>query len=308
MQRFKKLALSLIALTTFLIPQVASAKVKVVATLGDLAATARAVGGKDADVVLLASPHQDPHFVKAKPSFIRKVAEADLLVLDGMQLEIGWLPTLTRNSHNGKIQRGEDGYFDASEYVHRMEVPKTKISRAQGDIHAMGNPHYTYDPRQMARVGLALGQRLAKIDPSHAAAYKKRAHDFAKQELQTAKFWKQKFSELPAKCRKVVVYHEAWIYVTDWLGLNMVMPVEPKPGVPPNPRHVAKLFQTMKEEHVPVIIQMEYYPDSNTDMLAKRTGAYQMHVQGQARPIETYQARINKMVGELYGAIKSRCQ
>lgn len=308
MKHFKYFCAIFAASVFLMVPQLAHAEVKIVSSLGDLAAMAREVGGDNADVELLASPHEDPHFVDAKPSFVAHVAKADVLLVNGMSLEIGWLPTLVRNSHNPKIQRGADGYFDASQFVERKGVPTTKVTRAAGDIHPQGNPHFTPDPRQMARVALAFGKRLAKVDPAHADAYKKRARAFAKKALQTAKFWHKKFRDMPAKCRQIVVYHEAWTYVTGWLGLNVAIPVEPKPGVPPNPKHVAEVFKTVKKQQVPAIIEMEYYPDSNTEMIAKRTGAYLLTVQGQAREDEDYFTRVNKMAGELYSALKARCE
>ncbi|WP_168210584.1 metal ABC transporter substrate-binding protein [Persicimonas caeni] len=295
-------------LLALLLPQTAMAKVDIVTTVGDLAAVAKEVGGEHVSVELLASPQQDPHFVDAKPSFVRDVAKADLLIVNGMSLEAGWLPALVESSRNAKVQIGADGYFDASEHIARKGVPQGEISRAQGDVHPEGNPHYTLEPRQMARVALALGKRLAKLDPDHAKAYKTQAKAFAKKGLQTAKYWKKQFESLPKQCRNVVVYHEAWVYLTDWLSLNVVLPIEPKPGVPPNPKHVAKVFKTMKSEEVPVVIQMEYYPNSNTEMITKKTGAYLLIVQGQTREDQDYFSRVNKMAGELYSAVKARCE
>ena len=286
----------------------AQAKVKVVTTLGDLAAMAKEVGGDEVEVETLASPQQDPHYVDAKPSFVRQVAGADLLVLNGMSLEIGWLPTLVENSRNTAIQKGAKGYFDASEFIERKGVPKGEVSRAQGDVHPEGNPHFTPEPRQMARVALAFGKRLGELDSKHKKAYRKRAKEFARKALETAQFWEKKFRQMPDKCRQVAVYHEAWVYITDWLGLEQAVPVEPKPGVPPNPKHVAKVLKTIKAEDLNAIIQMEYYPHSNTEMLAERTGAYLLIVQGQAREDQDYFKRVNKMAGELYSALKARCK
>lgn len=301
----------LLGATLFLIsmlPQAVMAKVNIVTTVGDLAAVANEVGGEHVSVELLASPQQDPHFVDAKPSFVREVAQADLLIVNGMGLEVGWLPTLVESSRNAKVQKGADGYFDASKYIEVQGAAKGKVSRAHGDVHPEGNPHYTLAPRQMARVSLALGKRLSKLDPDHAEIYKTRAKAFAKESLQSAKYWENRFKELPTKCRNVVVYHEAWDYLTDWLSLNAVMAIEPKPGVPPNPKHVAKVFKTIKTKDVPVIVQMEYYPNSNTEMITNKTGTYLLQVQGQTREDQTYSKRVHKMAGELYSAIQARCE
>jgi zinc/manganese transport system substrate-binding protein len=304
----RQLLIAAALLLCWLVPQTALAKVKIVTTVGDLAAVAEEVGGEHVEVELLASPQEDPHFVDAKPSFVREVAQADLLIINGMSLEEGWLPTLVQSSRNSAVQEGAKGYFDASQHIERKGVPSGEVSRAQGDVHPEGNPHYTIAPRQMARVALALSKRLGELDSDNADVYRKQARSFAKQSLQTAKLWEKKFGELPKKCRKVVVYHEAWDYLTDWLSLEVTMAVEPKPGVPPNPRHVAKVFKTMKANDVPVIIQMEYYPNSNTEMIAKRTGAYLLTVQGQTRNDQDYLNRANKLAGELFSALKARCE
>ncbi len=293
----------IVFLVLILIPDLAAAKVKVVATLGDLAAAAEEVGGDHIDVELLARPQEDPHYVDAKPSFVREVAQADLLVLNGMSLEVGWLPMLVRNSRNPDIQRGEPGYFDASTFIERKEVPEQKIDRSMGDVHPEGNPHYTLEPRQMARVAIALGKRLGELDPKHKSEYRNRARDFAKRCLAADSRWQKKFAALPAEQRKVVVYHKAWIYVLDWLDLEHVATVEPKPGVEPNPRHVAKVFQAIKRDEVPVILKMEYYPSATVERLAAKTGTKVVTSQGQTRPGKSYIDRVDALAGSIYKAL-----
>lgn len=304
----KNIFITIAALALLLSPKTADAKVKIVSTLGDLAAVATEVGGANADVVLLANAHEDPHFVDAKPSFVKRLTTADLLVFNGMSLETGWLPTLTKGSRNDKIQSGADGSFDASQFIDRKGAPKGKISRAGGDIHPEGNPHYTVDPRQMARVAVALGARLAKIDPKNADAYKSRARTFAKKALTSAKKWETKFAKLPQKCRNIVVYHEAWAYLTDWLKLDVAIAVEPKPGVPPNPRHVANVFKTIKAKNINAIIHMKYYPNSATKTIAKKTGAKLIGIQGQTDEGASYFKRVDTMAGEIYSALKGGCE
>lgn len=282
----------------------ALAKVKVVATLGDLAATARAVAGEHAEVVMLARPQQDPHFVDAKPSFVREVAQADLLVVNGMSLEVGWLPALLENASNARVQMGQIGYFDASTVIERKQVPGVRVTRAMGDVHPEGNPHYTYEPKQMARVGLALGKRLARIDPANASSYKKQARGFAREALLTFKRWRKKFASLPATRRDVVTHHAAWIYVLEWLDLRQVATVEPKPGVQPSPQRVAEVVEKMRQEDVPLILLMEYYPSRFAETLAEKTGAQVLTSQGQAREEQTYFERINALAKAIYKALK----
>lgn len=307
MIRARHILTCLLFLSLFLTPAFASAKVNVVATLGDLAAVAEQVGGEDVEVELLASPQEDPHFVDAKPSYVRRVADADLLLYNGMSLEVGWLPTLIEGSNNGDVQSGQKGHFDASEHIEKKGEATGKVSRSKGDVHPEGNPHYTVDPRQTARVAVALGKRLGEIDPDNADAYRKRAKEYASELLKTGKYWEKRFEEIDQSCRKVVVYHEAWDYLLDWLSLESAVAVEPKPGVSPNPKHVAKVLEKIKSEGIAVLIQMEYYPNKHTKMLAERGDARLIEVDGQTREGDDYVKRIYKLAATLHSAISSRC-
>ena len=296
--------LSLATLLVFGLPTPADAKLKVAATLGDLATAVREVGGKRVDVTTLARPQEDPHYVDAKPSYVRHLSRADLLVYNGMSLEIGWLPELLESSRNADIQEGADGHFDASTVVQRMGVPDTAVTRKMGDVHPEGNPHYSLDPRQMARVALGLGKRLGKIDAAHQKGYMKRARGFAKKCLKVANKWEEKFENLEESRRHVTVYHEAWEYVIDWLELKKVVTVEPKPGVEPNPKHVAKVVETMKGEEVRAILKMEYYPGSVVESIADKTGAEVVTSQGQAREDQEYIERIDRLAKSIYEALQ----
>jgi len=302
---FEKFCIYSVFVFVWFAPQTGQAEeVRVVATLGDLGAAAREVGGEHVEVTTLASPQEDPHFVDAKPSYIRAVAEADLLVLNGMSLEIGWLPSLLDSSRNGDVQEGQSGYFDASTVVERMEVPEREITRSMGDVHPEGNPHYTLDPRQMARVGLALGERLGDIDPEHADTYKSRARDFARRCLEVAKKWSQKFEELEAGAREVVVYHEAWVYVLDWLSLERAAAVEPKPGVEPSPGHVSQVVETMQRKDVRTLLRMEYYPGAVAERIAEKVGASVITSQGQAREGQAYVERVERLASQIYESVE----
>jgi zinc/manganese transport system substrate-binding protein len=304
MNMHRYLLVASLFILTLLSPQLAQGEVRVVATLGDLGAAAREVGGPHVEVTTLAAPQEDPHFVDAKPSYVGEVARADLLIVNGMSLEIGWLPTLLDNSRNGAVQQGQPGYFDASTVVERKEVPETEISRSMGDVHPEGNPHYTVDPRQMARVALALGKRLGEIDPKHAEDYKKRARSFARECLKVAKKWSNKFEGLEQAQRRVVVYHEAWIYVLDWLGLERAIAVEPKPGVEPNPRQVRKVIDTIAGRDIEVILKMEYYPSATAARIAEKTGSSVVTSQGQARSEQNYIDRVDRLAESIYQKIK----
>ena len=302
-QRTPLLLALLIAISFVAVPSQADAKVRIAATLGDLGAIAEQVGGDKAKVTVLAAPQQDPHFVDAKPSYVAELSKADIVVLNGMSLEVGWLPSLITGSRNPDLRQGEAGYFDASQFVVRRGVPKSKVDRSMGDVHPEGDPHYTFDPRQGARIAIALGNRLAKIDPDNADYFESNAKRFAKECIRLAQKWELKFGELDAEKRKVVVFHEAWSYIENWLDLEQVEAVEPKPGVPPNPKHVAKVLKTIKSTNARAILQMEYYPDSATNLLAERTGAELVRLQGQARKGESYIERVDRLAQKIYEAV-----
>lgn len=245
------------------------AKLKIVATLPDLGAIAREIGGAHADVTVLASATEDPHYVDPKPSLILPLNRADVLILNGLELEIGWLPPLLVNARNSKIQQGGQGYFDASAFAHRMEVPKTRIDRSMGDIHPGGNPHFTFDPRQAACIGEALGSRLAALAPEHAAAFGANAQRFAHDLRTLAEAEATRFRALPKERRHIISYHQSLVYLLDWLGIHEVSAIEPRPGIPPDPAQVAKVLKLIRTYSIRAIIQEEHYPRRTSQTLAK---------------------------------------
>jgi zinc/manganese transport system substrate-binding protein len=272
------LAVTLSLLTLGLVwPGAALAKLGVVATLPDLACVCREVGGPDVEVTALSVPTQDPHFVDARPSLVLPLNRADLLVLTGLQLEIGWLPNLITGSRNSRIQPGgpgsQNGYFDASTVVSLKQVPAQAINRSMGDIHPGGNPHYMIDPREAARVARALAERMGQLDPPHRAGYTARAAAFATACNQLAAKEIGRFAALPADRRKVVVYHQSMIYLLDWLGVEQSDTLEPKPGIPPAPDHVVAVIQRMRQEHVPLVLYEDYRPRAVGELVASKTGA-----------------------------------
>lgn len=267
--------LALFVATAVPAPAQAAGKIRVVATLPDLAAVAKEVGGSDIDldVDVLAYPSQDPHFVDARPHLVIKLNRADLLLTAGLELEAGWLPTLLTGARNGRIQPGSKGHFDASTVVPLKQVPTTKIDRSQGDIHPGGNPHYMADPRNGARVAAALATRFGQLDPAHAAGYQARAKEFQRRALTLAAVQAKRFGALPAKGRQVVTYHQSLVYLLDWLGLKLVNTIEPKPGIPPSPPHIASLLTQMRNTGVSVIAQEEYFPTAAGKLLADKANA-----------------------------------
>jgi zinc/manganese transport system substrate-binding protein len=281
----------------------AEAKVAVVATTPDLAAITRQIGGGSVEVSALALPTQDPHFVDARPNLALLLNKADLLVIQGAELEVGWLPVLQAGARNPKIQAGGSGYLDGSTCVSLLEVPAGQVSRAQGDIHPTGNPHYLEDPRNGAKVGRCVAQRLAQLDPPNAAAYDQRAAQLEKDAIALAGALAAKAGAIDAAKRKVVVYHRSWIYLETWLGLTEVGAVEPKPGIPPDPAHVAQLLVKMRAEGVKAILAESYYPQTTTKLLAEKTGAELISLSGGAADQETYLDHVRQMADKTLAAL-----
>lgn len=293
-------ALFLFVVGTTLSPA-AHARLKVVATLPSLGALARDVGGADVEVDVLAAPTQDPHYVDPRPSLIVKLNQADLLVHNGLELEVGWLPRLQVQARNPKIAAGASGVFDASTVVALQDVPTGKIERAMGDIHPGGNPHFLFDPREGAKIASALAERMAALDPGIAEAVRARARTVAADLDKLATSARARVDALPAEKRRVVAYHRSLLYLTRWLGLEEVATLEPKPGIPPDPGHVAAVLQTMKRTGARCLMQEEFYPQSTSKTLAQLTGGTVVVLPGGARFAqgETYAHHIQALVDEV---------
>jgi zinc/manganese transport system substrate-binding protein len=273
----------------------ARAAVVVVTTTPDLAAIAREVGGGAVEVRSLALPTQDPHFVDARPNLALLLNKADLLVVQGLELEVGWLPVLQAGARNPRIQPGADGYLDASTFVSALEAPAGQVSRAEGDIHPGGNPHYLQDPRNGARVARGLGARLARIDPGNASGYGERAAQLERAADALAARLAAKAAAVDAGRRKIVVYHRSWIYLETWLGLTEVGAVEPKPGIPPDPAHVARLLVTMRTQGARALLSEAYYPQTTTKLLAEKSGAELLALPGGAGDGERYLDHVQRI-------------
>jgi ABC-type Zn uptake system ZnuABC Zn-binding protein ZnuA len=229
------------------------------------------VGGDKVSVEALARGYQDPHFVEAKPSFVLKLNRADLLVVVGRELEIGWLPALITQSRNAKIQPGADGYFDASLTAKILEIPTGQITRAMGDVHPLGNPHYWLDPENGRRIAKALQAKLAQKDPANAAYYAQRAADFDKRLAEAQQRWKTMMA--PYKGVKIVTYHRSWANFVDAFGIEVIGYVEPKPGIPPTPQHTLDVIQAMRAQQVKLIIVEPYFDLKTPNSIASQTGA-----------------------------------
>lgn len=243
---------------TLLLPSVAEAKkLKVITTLTDLASLTQEVGGDKVDVEALAKGYQDPHFVEPKPSFLLKLRNTDLLVLVGLELEIGWLPPLITQSGNGKIQPGGQGYLDASQFAQILEIPQGNVTRAEGDVHPMGNPHYWLDPDNGRRIAKGIAAKLSALDPGDQAYFQQREQDFEKRLADADKKWTAQMA--PYRGRKVVTYHRSWPNFAKHFNLDVIGYIEPRPGIPPTPSHTIELVNQMKREGVKIELIEPYF-------------------------------------------------
>jgi zinc/manganese transport system substrate-binding protein len=252
-------------------PLGAQSKPNVIATTEDLAAIAREVGGDHVTVDSIAKGYQDPHFVEAKPSFILKLQKADLLVLVGRDLEIGWLPPLIQQSRNSKVQVGGPGYLDASQQARILEIPQGQVTRAEGDVHPLGNPHFWLDPENGKIVAREIFDALARLRPNDRAYYEQRLNDFVNRLTEAEKRWSAMMA--PYKGVKVVTYHRSFPNLAERFGLNVVGYVEPKPGIPPTPQHTLDLINQMKKDNVKIVLVEPYFDLKTPNSIGRETGA-----------------------------------
>jgi len=248
----------------------AAGKLNVVASTQDMASLAREVGGDKINVDAIAQGYQDPHFVDPKPSFLLRLQKADLLIVVGRQLEIGWLPPLMTQSRNPKIQVGQPGYLDASLTCEILEVPTGEVTRAMGDVHPVGNPHYWLDPENGRRIAKSIQEKLAAMDAADAAYFSQRYTDFDKRVAAAEKGWDAKMA--PYKGRQVVTYHNSWPNFAKRFGLQVVGYIEPKPGIPPTPSHTLELMGYMKAHNIKLILVEPYFDARTPQAVARQVG------------------------------------
>ena len=248
----------------------AAAPLRVVATTEDLASLAREVGGDRVTVVALAKGYQDPHQVDPKPSFILEVSRADLLIAVGRELEIGWLPALVSSSRNAKVQVSAAGYLDASQNVRILEIPTGQITRAMGDVHPQGNPHYWLDPANGRKIAQAIRDKLTQLAPAEKTYFDQRYADFDKRLAAAEKRWDATMA--PYKGTEIVTYHRSWPNFMERFGLQVIGYVEPKPGIPAPPAHIIDLISEMKRRNVKLIVVEPYWSLKTPNAIATQTG------------------------------------
>ncbi len=247
-------------------PVLAGGKLSVVTTIPDLAAIAREVGGEAVEVESITKGYQDPHYVQAKPSYMLEVRRADLLFYVGLDLETGWLPLLVEGARNSRLRS-----LAVSDGIAILEVPGKDISRAQGDIHPQGNPHYWLDPRNGIVVARTIAHELASVDPSRSAYFSGRAGAFADRLGARIAQWEEAMAGRRGK--RVVAYHKQWEYLARWLGLEIAGYIEDKPGIPPSPAHLAELIREMKAREIPCVLAATFTDPKIPELVAEKAGA-----------------------------------
>jgi ABC-type Zn uptake system ZnuABC Zn-binding protein ZnuA len=305
MKRFDVWIMAL--LTGCLVCEAGAGKLTIVATTPDLASIATAVAGDKADVRSICTGKEDPHFLSAKPSFILQARNADLWIRIGLELEIGWEAPILDGSRNTRVRVGEKGHLDASESVLILDAPQTAVTRAMGDVHPMGNPHYWLDPLNGRRIAGTIAERLAILAPADAVVFRQNAAAFRKaldermfgaalvnavgadalwakaQDGTLAAFLDEPANKgkaggwtatmLPWRGQKIVMYHKSWIYFAHRFGLSVAAELEPKPGVPPTAAHLAEVAETAKAEGVKIVLQEPFYSAKAANQIAGKSGA-----------------------------------
>jgi zinc/manganese transport system substrate-binding protein len=301
MIRLRSLVLCFAAL---LAAQSLEAKLNVVATLPDFGAVARDIGGDKVDVTVMAKPTEDPHFVDARPSFVVKLRAADVLIDGGAELEIGWLPPLLQNASNQKIEVGKPGRVQASQGIRLLNVP-TSVTRAAGDVHALGNPHFMIDPIIAKTVAQHIAQSFSAVDAPNAAFYDANYKKF--ESTINAKLQEWGAAMLPFKGQHVVAYHDSWPYFAHRFGVEIDVFLEPKPGIPPSPAHLAEVIEQMKAQKIKAIIVEPFHDRKIAEKVASSTGGKVVDFSqfpGGLPNTDTYVQLIDALVSRLSTALK----
>ena len=266
----QKIIYAVLAAAVMALPRPAAADLDVVTTTSDLAAIARAVGGTHVDVVSLTPGTRNPHYAEAKPSMIRRVYQADLFLVIGAEMEIGWLPPLLRAGRNADVLPGAPGFLDLSSVALMLDIPRGPVNRAMGDVHRLGNPHYWLDPENGRRIARAVAARMAELDRDNAAAYESGLAAFEAALDRKLPEWRAALA--PLKGTPVIAYHTSFRYLSAAFGFDIVGLVEPKPGIAPTPAHLNSLVSKITADQIDLLIIEPYYERRSTAYLNERTG------------------------------------
>ena len=298
-----RIAATALAALLSLVPAHAAAALNIVTTTEGLATLAKEAGGDKVQSQSLSRGIQDPHFVDANPALAVKLRAADLLVDVGLDLEIGWLPPLVNQSRNPEIQPNGPRRFTAASVIHVLDVPTGPVDRSLGDLHPAGNPHFMDDPRAAVAVVAGLARKLSQLDPANAATYAQHSADFQRRIEADLARWKSVFA--PLRGRPIVAQHQTMSYFFDWTGLRAAGYLEPKPGVPPPPSHLANLVQIVKAQGVKAILVENYYDTRSAEVVSRHSGAKVVLIPGDVGGMpgaSTYESYLDTLVRLVAGA------
>ena len=287
----------------------AHADLKVATSLTDLASVAEFVGGKHVTAQSLCRGYEDPHFVPAKPSLMKAIQHADVFISTGLELDGGWLPLVLPGSRNPKIQHGAKGFVDASQGVDVLEKPVGTVSRAEGDIHPFGNPHYYADPKNLEVVADHLADVFSQLDPANASDYAANAKSFHDKMDAALEKWEKQMA--PYKGTPVVTYHPNFVYFANRFGLKLFGTVEPKPGIPPSPHYVNDLAESMKKAGVKVVAYQPYYNADACNQVAKRAGGVAVQIATEAGGLpgtDDVFSKFDVLVSTMAGALAGKSE
>lgn len=282
----------------------ARADLRVVTTTTDLADIARTIGGDHVQVEAICQGPQDPHHVQARPSYMVRLARADLLLAVGLELEVGWLPGLIRGARNPSINPGRPGYLEGASAITPIDVPRGLVDRSQGDVHRLGNPHFWLDPENTMRVVSAIAGRMGELDASNAALYQRNATALRERLRRALTRWHERLA--PFRGARVVSYHATFNYFLRQFGLEGSGYIEERPGIPPAPAHLARLIQTMRSQGVHVILHERYFNRQTSELVAGRTGAHLVVLPtsvGGVNAATSYEALMDHLVNSVATAL-----
>jgi zinc/manganese transport system substrate-binding protein len=245
----------------------ALAKMKVVATLQWIGSVAGDIGGDQVEITALVKPTQDPHMIEAKPSMVLAVRKADILLYNGLDLEIGYLPVLIESSRNPKVQPGQPGNFDCSRFVDVIEKP-VSVDRSMGDVHPLGNPHYQYSATAIQRIAEGIARQFSRLDPANAALYNGNLATFQRKVMEKRKQWES----VPLKEKRFIAFHKYFEYLAAAYGFQITGYVEPKPGIPPSAGYLEHLIETIRRTEPDGILVTPYYGIREVRFLSEKTG------------------------------------
>ncbi|HTM45944.1 MAG TPA: metal ABC transporter substrate-binding protein [Polyangiaceae bacterium] len=302
----KQLFIALLILTAVVLcPKPASAELRVVTTTTDLGYFASTIGSNKVHIDTICQGTQDPHFVQARPSYMVTLSRADLVVAVGLELEVGWLPSLIQGARNPAINPGRPGYFEASSAIQAIDIPQGGVDRSRGDIHPFGNPHFWLDPLNAKLATHAIAERMAQLDPANAEFFRANARAFEQRIDAKMAQWTAQMA--PFKGTKIASYHATFNYFHKRFGLDGIGYLEDRPGIPPSPAHLVDLIRQIRDQHVPVIFHESFYDRSTSDMVGARSGAQVLVLPtsvGGANGTATYEQLIDTLINQFLAAMK----